>query len=101
MLEQKIIEGTGLALIEARVFNNELHVLAQSIVAEVQAKTCCKIHWITVDIHGEKLSVYRKLYNVFLFSDIDYAEQLQIKRREVFLQKGHFQVRFSEEFLHF
>uniref|UniRef100_A0A1I7T7R5 NudC domain-containing protein 1 n=1 Tax=Caenorhabditis tropicalis TaxID=1561998 RepID=A0A1I7T7R5_9PELO len=74
MLDHKVTDIQGLSLIEARVLNKKLHILAYEIENGDDKKTRSRIHWLTVKL-----------------DDIDYSETLTVEKETEIIQNGHFE----------
>lgn len=73
MLQYKITNKSGISLIEARVLNDKLNILAYEVESDDEKKkTRSRIYWIVVNL-----------------DDIDYAENLTVEKNTEFVQSGH------------
>lgn len=82
MLTHKVTEKSGISLIEARIIDEKLNILAYEVESDDKnKKTRSRIYWLVVKL-----------------DDIDYAENLTIEKKTEFIQKGHFETcTFSNE----
>ncbi|CCD67307.1 NudC domain-containing protein 1 [Caenorhabditis elegans] len=73
MLEHKVSEQ-GLSLIEARILNGKLNILAYHVESDDSKKTRSRIHSIRINL-----------------DDIDYADSLTVEKSMDLIQNGHFE----------